>query len=131
MTPEQHKAEMINLHTNLMDAQSKVKKDIKILTEKRDFIYQNAGGESGMNDNQKRNYEMFNRLIDNANNHLLISQAVITKYKNNYYEVCELVKSDFIPQIKTEFVEYLNTEFNQFIFDSFEKKVLKESFPKY
>lgn len=128
MTSEQHKAEMITLHTNIMDAQSKVKKDIKFLTEKRDEIRKSAGGESQMNDGQKRNYEMFSRLIENQDNLLVISQAGITKYQSLYDEVLGLVKSDFIPQIKSEFVEYLNTEFNQFIFDSFQKKVVNGGF---
>lgn len=124
MTSEQHKAEMITLHSNLMNAQSKVKKDIKFLTEKRDLILKNTGGVATMNDAEKRNYEMFCSLIENSNNYSLIAQAVIKKYQDNYNEVCELVKSDLVPQIKAEFVEYLNTEFNQFIFDSFQKKFL-------
>ena len=128
MTSEQHKAEMITLHTNIMDAQSKVKKDIKFLIEKRDEIRKSAGGEPNMNDGQKRNYEMFDRLIQNQNNLLVISQAGITKYQSLYNEVLCLVKSDFIPQIKNEFLEYLNSEFNQFIFDSFQKKVSSGGF---
>ena len=128
MTSEQHKAEMITLHTNIMDAQSKVKKDIKFLTEKRDEIRKSAGGEANMNDGQKRNFEMFDRLIQNQNNLLVMSQAGITKYQSLYDEVLGLVKSDFIPQIKNEFLEYLNSEFNQFIFDSFQKKVSSGGF---
>jgi len=128
MNLQQHKAEMISLHTNLMDAQSKVKKDIKLLTEKRDLMLKNLGGEAQMNDGQKHNYEMFCRLIENQNNLLIISQAGITKYRNLYEEVIGLVKSDFVPAIKRDFVEYLHDEFNGFIFDSFLLKVANGDF---
>lgn len=128
MTSEQHKAEMITLHTNLMDAQSKVKKDIKFLTEKRDLIMKNSGGVASMSEAEKRNYEMFCSLIENANTHLLVSQAAITKYQDLYNKQALFIQKYQTPFIRLDFINYLNGNLDEFLKTQLEKYVHNKDF---
>lgn len=125
MTQEQHKAELVVIHRNQMDAESRLRKRLNYWKERRNELIKNSGGVNKMNEAQARNYEIINGTIEDIEYYQTCEKGFGAKYQDLYLRQCEFLKKVYTPSFRMDLIRGLVNGINDHITDHINQSIIK------